>query len=268
MSCLQIVYESGEKELNKEEILARVASASIEMTAEQQHEYLTTVDDLGEVVKGAELPLGYKRCGRCGHGLKFYLYNKNSGSKTNTSGNCKACQKSTAKKSYTKTKQKRNYKKYYQENKELKQAHARKYYEENKDKIKEKHKAYLQTKQGKKVMQKAHAKRRKAIAENVGIPYTRAMVIERDGAFLGQDRPICYLCQQPIIDASGAYLHIDHVVPIVEGGLNCFSNVASTHAECNLRREKDARELTTSQVEEVITRAEAYIDAYPEKFEG
>lgn len=248
-------------------IMERVESANITMTPEQEEEYLAMADDLGEVAKGAEVPPGYKRCGRCGHVKKFYLFNKNSGSKTNTSGSCKECQKANAKKSYQKTKQRRNYREYYQKNKEIKQAHARKYYEENKERIKEKHKAYLQTKKGKLVMTRAHAKRRKALAENAGVPYTRTLVIERDSTFLGLEHPVCYLCGQPITDISGESLHIDHVVPIVQGGLDCFTNVASTHADCNLRREKDARELTVKQVEGIKARANAYIEAHPEQFE-
>ena len=252
---------------DKAVILERVTLAGIIMTAEQQQEYLATADNLGEVVKGAEVPLGYKRCGKCGQALKFYLFNKNAGSKTNTSGSCKECQKQNAKKSYTKTKQKRNYKKYYQENKEIKQAHARKYYEENKDKLKEKHKEYLQTNKGKKVMQKAHAKRRKALAANAGVPCTREMIIERDSVFIKQEHPICYVCEKPITDTSGAGLHIDHVIPVVQGGLDCFTNKASTHSTCNLRREKDARELTTAQVEAIKKRATAFIEAHPHHFE-
>lgn len=251
-----------------DEIMGRVALAEISMSTQQEEQYLNSADDLGEVVKGTDIAAGYKRCGSCGHAKKLYLFNKNSGSKTNTSGNCKECQKSTASKSYSKTKQKRNYKKYYQENKEMKQQHARAYYAEHKELLKEKHKHYLQTNKGKKVMHKAHAKRRDALASNVGIPYTRAMVIERDGQFLELEHPKCYLCEQAITDTSGAGLHIDHVIPVVEGGLDCFTNVASTHAVCNLRREKDARELTSAQVEEIATRAEAFIDTYPERFES
>lgn len=252
---------------NKDEAMGRVALAEIAMTDTQEREYLLLADDLGEVARGVEVPLGYKRCGRCGHSKKFYLFNKNNGSKTYTSGNCKECQKEAAKKSYGKTKQKRNYKKYYQENKEIKQAHARKYYQENKEALKQKHKEYLQTRVGKKVMRKAHAKRRKALEANKGIPYTREMLIERDGVFLGQSHPICYLCNEAIMDTSGAGLHIDHVIPVVEGGLDCFTNVACTHSTCNLSREKDARELKTEQVEDIIQRAEAFIDTYPERFE-
>lgn len=247
--------------------IERIRVAGILLSAEQEHHYVTQVDDLGEVSKGAKIPEGYKRCGKCGHAKKFYLFNKNSASKTNTSGSCKECQRQTAGKSYKKTKQKRNYKRYYEENKEAKREHARKYYAANKDTINAKHKEYLQTKQGKAVMKKAHSKRRKTMAENTGIPYTREMIIHRDGEFLGESKPLCYLCMKSIEDVSGQGLHIDHVLPIVTGGLDCITNVACTHSTCNLEREKDARELKTEQVEYVQNLAERYIDAFPEKFE-
>jgi hypothetical protein len=264
----QETLDTGGEVMNEEQqqIIERVTGTGITLTTEQMQQYLATKDDLGEIVKGTEIPVGYKRCGACSCGKKFYLFNKNSGSKTNTSGNCKACQKGTAAKSYLKTKQKRNYKRYYQENKEIKQNHARKYYEENKDLIKVKHQEYLKTKAGQKVMTKAHAKRRKSMIENAGIPYTRQLVIDRDGAFQQLEYPTCYLCSKPIEDISGAGLHLDHVIPVVMGGLNCFTNVASSHIDCNLRREKDARQLQTSQVEAVAILANAYIDANPEKF--
>ena len=251
----------------QQEQIDRLVSAGIHWTAEACEEYVAMADDLGEHEKGYIAPPGFKRCGRCGHVKKFYLFNKNSSSKTNTSGNCKECQKKTAANSYSKTKKRRNYKKYYQENKEIKQAHARKYYQENKEIINAKHRLYLQTKAGKKVMMRAHKKRREALANNKGVPYTREMVIERDGAFLGEQHPICYLCNTPILDTSGSSLHIDHVVPVVEGGLDCFTNVASVHAACNLTREKDARELTVEQITHVKELAHAYMDQYPEKFE-
>lgn len=251
----------------KDVSLERVVLGGISLTPEQQKEYLGMKDDLGEVEKGVTLFPGFKRCGRCSHAKKFVMFNKNSGSKTNTSGNCKECQKSTAKTSYTKTKSKRNYKKYYQENKEMKQAQARKYYQENKEAMTAKHKEYVQSKRGKKVMQKAHAKRRESLANNAGVPYTRAMVIRRDSEFLQKDHPVCYLCNQDIVDTSGKGLHLDHVVPVLLGGLDCFTNIASSHALCNLAREKDARNLTPEQIEGIKDLASQYIDAHPEEFD-
>lgn len=250
----------------QEAILERATLGGVSFTKEQGAEYLAAKDDLGPVDKGATIALGYKRCGRCSHGKKFFLFNKNNGSKTNTSGNCKDCQKSTARTSYDKTKDKRNYKKYYQENKEMKQAAARKYYEENKEAMTMKHKEYLQSKKGQKVMAKAHAKRRKSLAANAGVPYSRVMVIARDSLFIGSELPTCYLCNTLIEDTSGKGLHLDHVVPVLLGGLDCFTNIASSHAVCNLKREKDARELQPEQIENIKEIAARYIDAFPEEF--
>lgn len=253
-------------DINHTEQVERLSLAGVIFQPPVLTVYLRAKDSLGEVEKGTVVAEGYKRCGACGHAKKFYLFNKNSGSKTNTSGSCKECQKSTAAKSYGKTKKSRNYKKYYQEHKEAKQEQARKYYRENKETLTAKHKAYLATKAGKKVMTKAHGKRRAALAVNKGIPYTRQMVIDRDGAFLEREHPLCYLCLEDITDTSGKGLHLDHVVPVVMGGLDCFSNIACSHATCNLTREKDARELTPEQVTDIIQIAEEYIDAHPDLF--
>lgn len=227
--------------------------------------YLKSPDILDKSKVAKSIPDGYKACGKCGKIKKFYLFNRNSSSKQNLSGNCKECQKQAAAKSYKKTKKKRNYKKYYEENKELKREHARKYYEANKEKIDARHREYVKSKKGKAVMQKAHAKRREALANNVGIPYDRQLVIDRDK--MGKEFPICNICGKPIEDISGAGLHIDHIVPVVQGGLDCFSNVACVHAKCNLTKTKDARDTTTEQVERIIERTDAYMDEHPEIFE-
>jgi 5-methylcytosine-specific restriction endonuclease McrA len=250
-----------------ETMLQRAEDAGLQFDKASADAYLKAKDNIGPVEKDSEIPEGYKRCGKCGEALKFYLFNKNKDSKTNTSGSCKECQKQTAQKSYKKTKNSRNHKKYYQENKEAKQAAARKYYQENKEELTAKHKAYVSSKKGKKVMARAHAKRHKSLAENAGIPYTREQIIRRDGEFAGHGAPICYLCTKPIEDISGKSLHLDHVVPVVQGGLDCFTNIASTHANCNLTREKDARELKADQVDGILALAERYIDAHPTEFE-
>lgn len=261
------------KKVEKEEVVVdiialqkeRLTLAGITMSEAELKVYLAKPDDLGVYVDGTEIPVGYKKCGKCCHVLKLYLFNKNKDNKLHCTGNCKACQRASASKSYAKTKKKRNYQKYYQENKEAKQEQARKYYDKNKDTINEKHKLYLQTAKGKKVMKKAHAKRAEAIANNKGIPYTRAMVLDRDKR--DGEYPICYLCGNPIHDTSGAACHLDHVVSIVNGGLDCFTNVAAVHQTCNLTKEKDDRNLKAEAVETIVKLAEEYIDDHPELFD-
>jgi hypothetical protein len=244
--------------------IERLIAAKLDLKGKELENYIKTADDLGEYKTGDTIDAGFKKCGKCNHILKLFLFNRNSGSKTCTTGNCKECQKASASKSYGKTKKKRNYAKYYQENKEMKQEQARKYYDNNKDEINARHKEYLGTKAGKHVMKKAHTKRAKAIANNKGIPYNRLMVIDRDRGT--GEHPICYLCGQIITDVSGAACHVDHVVSIGNGGLDCFTNVAMVHHTCNLTKEKDDRNLKAEQVEQIIKLAETYIDAHPELF--
>lgn len=219
--------------------------------------------------KGAEeVPAGYKKCGKCGLIKKFYLFNRNKGAKNGCSGNCKECQKASAKASYKKTKDKVKRKEYYEAHKDERREQSRQYYQENKEMLAERHKAYRSSAAGKKTMSKSHKKRYDTIKANAGIPYTRALIIKRDSEFIGSEAPICWLCGEVIQDTSGKGLHLDHVVSINNGGLDCFTNIACTHMACNLKKEKDDRNLTVESVNEIRTRAEAYIDAYPDEFEA
>lgn len=266
------------KEISKEELYTqqkeRLALANIELPPSDLKDYLEAKDDLGpkELKEKqtmeefmATIPKGYKRCGKCHHVKKLHLFNKNNSNKLCATGNCKACQKSSAAKSYAKTKKKRNYKKYYAEHKEEKQEQARKYYANNKEKVDARHKEYVASKAGKKVMKKAHLKRAKSIKDNQGIPYTRAIVLDRDCQ--GGANPICYLCGQPILDTTGTHCHLDHVVSLNNGGKDCFTNIAAVHKTCNLTKEKDDRNLEAEQVKKIIALSEEYMDKHAELFE-
>lgn len=247
----------------QEKQLSRLHLANIALSPKQKQEYLESPDDLGVAQEGQEIPLGYKRCGKCKHILKLYLYNINNASKNKCTGNCKACQKATAAISYEKNKHKRNYKQYYEEHKEIKLAHSRNYYQKNKEVLLNKHAEYRKSKAGQKVMKRAHKKRQVLLTQNRGINYKREWVIDRDK--LGQEYPICYLCGEPITAERG--LQLDHVIPVALGGKDCFTNIACTHELCNLRKPKDARTMSVEQVETVLKRAEEYIDAHPELFD-
>jgi len=245
-----------------EKQIQRLNMADVFLSDIDLQQYLNKPDDLGEYTEGIEKPEGFKRCGGCKHIQKFYMFNINNASKDKCTGNCKACQKKSASKSYNKTKGNRNYKAYYAEHKETKQEHSKNYYQENKDKILAKQKDYHSSSKGRKVMRKSHAKRRYLMANNKGIPYKREYVIERDKQ--GAEYPICYLCDLAI--KFDKELHLDHVVAIALGGKDCFTNIACTHEICNLRKTKDCREISVNHVETVIGRAEKYIDEHPELF--
>lgn len=248
----------------KQTQIERLQMAGVSLNESELSNYLEMEDVLPIENKeeDIEVPPGFKRCGGCKEIKKLYMFNKNNATKDKATGNCKACQKKAAAASYKRNKHKLNYKKYYRENKERKLAHSKKYYEKNKEEVLAKQKEYHQSAKGKKVMRKAHTKRRKLMRQNKGIPYQRDWVIDRDK--LGGKDPICYLCNETITEL--ADIHLDHVVPVVIGGLDCFSNVACTHEKCNLTREKDARNLTPKQIDAIVERAEEYIDDHPELF--
>ena len=246
--------------LEQEEQIKRLEEARVYLSNDEIEAYLKKPDSL-DLKTGDLIPPGYKRCGHCGIYKKLYMFNRNKAASNNCTGNCKQCQKETSKKSYDKNKGTRDYKAYYRKNKERKQAHSRAYYESHKEELKEKHKQYRNSAAGQKVMKKAHRKRRRLLKRNQGIPYTRELVIDRDKQ--GGLYPICYLCNKPITDHK---IHLDHVIPVVLKGKDCFTNIACVHETCNLKKSKDAREITTEQVKWVYDLAEGYIEKHPESF--
>lgn len=248
----------------KQQQLVRLKEAAITLTEKQQQKYIEAKDILPKDTTEVDIPQGYKRCGKCQQVKKYYLFNRNTGSPINCTGNCKDCQKKTAQKSYAKNKHKRNYKKYYAKNKARKREHNKKYYEENKERLAQQHKEYRKTPKGRKAIKKAHATRKRNLKENAGIPYTREMIIERDSTFINEKQPLCCLCSKPIEDLDD--IHMEHLIPVVIGGKDCITNVGCAHSRCNLTKSKDAHEITTEQIETIKDRAEAYIDANPDKF--
>lgn len=243
--------------MTSDDQLERLKDANVILTDQEQAKYVKDKDVLEDVTVA---PKGYKRCTKCNLVKKLYLFNRNSQSKDNCTSQCKECQKKNAHKSYAKNKSKRDYKQYYQENKEAKQQQSRQYYLNHKEEMRAKHAAYRVTTKGKKAMTRAHTKRAKLLKKNTGIPYTREMVIERDCQ--GGTEPICYLCNQPITGA----IHLDHVIPVVMGGKDCFTNIACVHDICNLSKSKDGREITTEQVEFINRLSEDYMEAHHDLF--
>lgn len=258
-----------EQQIPQEEVVSRLLSASIRLSEGELEAYMASDDVLDTpIAKGAPVPLGYKRCGKCEMAKKLFLFNKNAASKTNTSGSCKECQRSAATASYARTKKTRSAKKYYAENRDRKREQAREYYQRNKEHLNAKRKIYGATAKGKKVMQKSHTKRREALLANVGFSYTRAQIIRRD-LILGQGVVECYLCGNAIEDRTGVGLHLDHMIPVAIEGKDCFTNVASVHAQCNLNRPKDGRDIegeTLKRIELIAKASKKYVELHPEEF--
>ncbi len=244
-------------ELSVNDIQERLKLSQIELSGDALQQFIQTPDVLpGDTTP----PTGYKLCRKCQKVKKITLFNKNKDAKDYCTSQCKECQKANANKSYKGNKHKRRWKQYYQEHKEERREQSRAYYQEHKEERTVKHAAYRATPKGRKAMARAHSKRAKSLKENVGIPYTRELVLDRDKA--GGTEPICYLCGLPITGTP----HLDHVIPVVMGGSDCFTNIACTHDACNLKKSKDAREITTEQVDNLLRQSEDYMNAHPEDF--
>lgn len=184
-----------------------------------------------------------KICSRCEQEKPHNEFYKDKRTKDGRAYQCKECQKERASKNYKEKRTKKKRKEYYEQTKAKQRKQARKYYKENKEDVLEKQREYRNSKKGKKVMKKAHKKRRELIKENQGEPYTRGQVIKRDAVFMydpikdkERDIPICGICGEPIFRRGE--IHIDHIVPIAEGGLDGLNNVRCTHEKCNLTRHR------------------------------
>lgn len=196
--------------------------------------------------------VGMKRCNkgdRCITGKPLQPltnFSKRSNSPDGHTYTCKECEKIAAKDSYHRRKDVIAQREYHKDHREERLEYHKEYYKKNREKKLEYDRKYQQSKQGKKVMQAAHAKRRQSLAENKGIPYERHEIIKRDSV---DGVLYCKICGEVIEKL--ADLHLDHIVPVSQGGLDCKDNIQCTHSWCNLTRPKDARDLGQEEVDNV-----------------
>lgn len=178
----------------------------------------------------------YKRCSTCHEFVPVENFSSRKASADGLAYSCKPCERKTAQKSYTSKKQKNKAKERYQSNKDEINEKAKKRYQENKDKILEKQAAWRQSKQGRKLVNAASARRRVRMIEQTpgGRDYTREEIIKRDSV---NGVCICQICGQPITDLEKD-LQIDHIISVFDGGADKKDNVRCTHKLCNLTRRK------------------------------
>ena len=187
-----------------------------------------------------EIEVGFKQCSRDGcYAIKpladFY---KDKKSKDGHAAQCKACQKSTAKKNQKKTRSNSKRKKYnqarYAEKKDEIRAASRENYNKNKEVILEQQKVYRKTPKGKLAQDAGHSQRQERMVKQKGEPWVRAEIIELTSMVVDDKKIyICELCAEPM-DLDD--IHIDHIIPIAKGGLDCRTNVRAIHSTCNLTR--------------------------------
>tara|TARA_B110000977_G_C10918693_1_gene432214 strand:- start:102 stop:731 length:630 start_codon:yes stop_codon:yes gene_type:complete len=127
-------------------------------------------------------------------------------------------------------------KEYYQNNKEKILEQRKEYRENNKEYYKEYKKEYRKKNPHK---GREYKRKRRALKQaNVHEPYTEDQVLK----LYGTD---CHICQEEIDlsanRSAGApgwerALHIDHVIPLSQGGPDTLENVKPAHGLCNLQK--------------------------------
>jgi len=146
---------------------------------------------------------------------------------------CKACEKEQAKQNYHKRKKAGKIKMTPEEHEARKQFY-RDYYKENKERKKDYDEKYRNTEEGRKAMRAGHARRRARLKEQKGEPYERWEVIERDTV---DGILACKTCGKTLERLED--VHIDHIMPIADGGIDELDNVRCICKNCNLTRPKD-----------------------------
>lgn len=185
-----------------------------------------------------------KRCSHCKEWLPLEQFSGRKASKDGKSYNCRTCERKIAKKSYKKTRTKEKQRKYYEEHREEVLERSRENYQANKEHRLAKGKEYRE--KNPHVFKRADKKRRELLANAEREPYTREEIIQRDSERIGGELVcICQICNEPIWDLKE--LHIDHIIPIIEGGADAPHNVRAAHKKCNISRPKDGRDLKTTE---------------------
>lgn len=179
---------------------------------------------------------GFKRCSHCRREKPVAEFSKRKASKDGLSYNCKICEREIATASYKRQKQKKKAHQRYLDNREEHLERSAQNYQENRETRLAQSKAYREA--NPEVARKSGKKRRDLMRANRGKPYTREEIIERDSE---DGILICQICGKPIEDLS--QLEIDHIIPINQGGKDCYDNVRAAHKTCNISRPKDGRDL-------------------------
>ena len=125
---------------------------------------------------------------------------------------------------------------YHQNNKEQILERKKEYYQDNKEKLLERQREYHKNNPHK--AREADRRRRALKQANIHKPYSEDQVLK----LYGTD---CHICKEEI-DLSAKRspgapgwelaLHIDHVVPLSQGGPDTLNNVKPSHGLCNLQK--------------------------------
>lgn len=189
-----------------------------------------------------------KKCSHCGEWLALDQFSGRKASKDGLSYNCRTCERAIAKDSYKKTRTRKKNHDYYANNRDQRLVQSHENYLANRDTRLAQAKKYRE--EHPEVFRKADRKRQELLRNTEREPYTREEIIERDSEIInGTKVPVCQICHKPILPDQE--LHIDHIIPVAEGGADMKSNVRAVHKLCNITRPKDGRDLKVASTSKV-----------------
>ena len=181
-----------------------------------------------------------KKCSRCLQVKKIKEFNIRRASPDGYTYKCKECERKQVKENYKKRQDEGRVKEYYDENREAILERGKQYYREHREHLLALNKKYRT--EHPEVHARSTEKRKKLLAAQKGRPFTREQIIRRDSQLIdGKLVPICQVCMLPVTEYKE--LQIDHIVPVGEGGLDCYTNVRVCHRECNIQRPLDGRDV-------------------------
>ena len=264
--------ETNTEELRLEKIKDGLLRGNISLDGSDFDEYVAAPDVMEK--DNFTGILGYKYCSKCNTYKKLYMFYSSSNHKDGFAPECKKCRgERRAKLHENMSEEKKAKRKQYRKNSDKKRLEKQRLAMINGEYVPKEKTAgeitrdmrrrarnaeYRKTDTWKEVYKRSVQKREALKKANKGIPYTKTLIKQRD-----EGLP-CILCGKPIEDWSDA--QVDHLIPILIGGLDCFSNVSYVHSSCNHKKTKTALEINLTQVEDLRKRTEAFIDNHKELF--
>jgi 5-methylcytosine-specific restriction endonuclease McrA len=197
----------------------------------------------------------YKTCPKCNQTKPYSDWGKNRSKKDGLASQCKKChaqksaewrkenpdeQKRRSREQFAKRRERENNrrKQRYWDNWELERQKARERYQVTAEKQRETSRQWRANNPEKLAVQNrsTRARRKNVFSE----PYTKEQVLAKWGTD-------CHLCGKPIDLQAPRYngtpgwekgLHLDHVIPLINGGHDTLDNVKPAHGLCNLKKGK------------------------------
>jgi hypothetical protein len=188
-----------------------------------------------------------KRCSKCCEWKSRDLFSSDRSKKDGLSSLCKACRSESDRKFHSEHREERNercrryhaehredrlesFRQQYAEHREERQRYARRYTAEHGIARLESNRRYNAANID--VRRAQHHRRRARKFGNGGTYSASDLISIRAAQTDKQGRLICWACGKPITGTP----HLDHWIPLAQGGLNEASNLHYMHARCNMTK--------------------------------